>query len=164
MIKFNIIAEREQSTYMVDVKFIGHALDIKWDTGAMNTVISLGAIDDDISPADFTTFKDYCETHYHSVRKKFTSASGGSFYGYPISVNSAKIGGVELPVFSFYLVLENKRDIALLGFDFIDRCTFSHNSGSDIILTEFNEDSYGILEGAMGSDELVSLIDSLARE
>lgn len=162
MISLNVFAGRDQSSYLVDVKFAGYALDIKIDTGAVDTVISFGAVEDDISPPDFETFKNYCENHYSSVRKRFTSASGGSFYGYPISVKDAKIGGVELPVFVFYLVLENRRDIALLGFDFIDRCTFSHKVEGDLILTEFDEDSYGTIEGAMGTDELISLIDSLS--
>lgn len=149
---------------MVDIDILNYVFDIKLDTGAVDTVVSLGAIDDDISSADFATFKDYCEEHYGNVRKQFVSASGGSFYGYPISVSGAKIGGVELPTFVFYLVLENKRDIALLGFDFIDRCTFSHKAAGDMVLTEFNDDNYGAVEGAMEDDELISLIDSSAED
>lgn len=164
MIKLDVLAGRDQSAYLIDIKIADYALDIKLDTGAVDTVVSLGAIDDDISSADFATFKDYCEKHYSNVRKKFISASGGSFYGYPISVKGAKIGGIELPAFVFYLVLENKRDIALLGFDFIDKCSFSHEAEGNIILTEFNDDNYGAVEGAMGDDEFISLIDSLSHD
>ncbi len=162
MISLNALAERDRSSYTIDIDMMDYVFDVKWDTGAANTVISLGAIDDEISTADFTTFKKYCEQHYDAVRKEFVSASGGSFYGYPISVKEVKVGGVKLPTFLFYLVLENKRDIALLGFDFIDRCSFSHKTDSDISLTEFNEVGYGDFKGAMGSDEFISLIDSLS--
>lgn len=164
MISLNAIAERDCASYTIDIDIMDYVLDVKWDTGAANTVISLGAIDDEISFADFTTFKNYCEQHYSKVRKEFTSASGGSFYGYPISVNEVKIGGKKIPSFLFYLVLENKRDIALLGFDFIDRCSFSHKADSNITLSEFNESGYGEFEGAMGSDEFISLIDSLSNQ
>ena len=97
-------------------------------------------------------------------KKKFISASGDPFYGYLSHAGNVVVGNTVLHDFCYYLVFENKRDIALLVFDFIENCTGSFDAHSDIITTEFDEDNYGKLDGALESDELISLIDSLSGE
>lgn len=64
--------------------------------------------------------------------------------------------------FYFYLVIENKRDIASLGFDFIDHCGGSINIHDSIIINEFDDSSYAIGNKAIECDALISLIDSLS--
>lgn len=67
-----------------------------------------------------------------------------------------------MPDFRYYLVIESKRDIALLGYDFIDNCRCSHEPGKHFYLTGFDADSYGTGTGVMDSDEVIAFIDSLS--
>ena len=161
MISLNIRAYRGLSTYRLDVIWGKNAVGVKWDTGAAKTVISIGAISDVITPEKLAKLIELCETRCGRLKKRFESASGDPFYGYPVCVSNVIFGGEMLSKFCYYLVLENKRDIALLGYDFIDRCTYSHISGGDIIVTAFNEVGYGEIDGAMRSDEVSAFIGSL---
>ena len=72
------------------------------------------------------------------------------------------MGNTELKDFHYYLVVENQRDIALLGFDFIDSCKGTFEPHSDIVITEFDECSYGIFDGAIESDEVIAFMDALS--
>ena len=65
-----------------------------------------------------------------------------------------------LKSFRYYLVVENKRDIALLGYDFIDKCRRSAEPSSDIFVSEFDDKAYGEIDGALESNEVITLIDS----
>jgi len=155
----NITVEREQSVYMIDVDMNDRVFDIKWDSGAADTVISIGALDDSLSPEELVKFKVYCENK-GKCKKQFISATGDVFYGYLVSAHNAVIGGALVQNFCYYIVLENKRDIALLGFDFIDRCKYTHEPHSDILITAVDLDGYGELEEAMDSDEILTYVDS----
>ena len=67
--------------------------------------------------------------------------------------------------FRYFLVVENQRDIALLGFDFIDNCKGTFEPHSDIEIKEFDETSYWEgTAGAMNNDEVIAFIDSLSNE
>ena len=68
---------------------------------------------------------------------------------------NARIGKYPLEV-------EIRRDIALLGFDFIDRCRFTHEPEGDIVLAEFDLNGYGVASGAMDCDEVIAFLDSLS--
>lgn len=89
------------------------------------------------------------------------SASGHSFYGYLVEAHNVKMGNTLLESFRYYLVVENKRDIALLGFDFIDSCKGSFEPHKDIVISEFDEEDYNTTDGAMDNDEVITFIDSL---
>ena len=155
----NILAEREDSAYRLSFD-LGHFVPVlKFDTGAKYTVISAGMLSDALTEHDIERMKAYCEAH-HKCKERFISASGDSFYGYAASYHDVKIGNAILPNFNFYMVFENKRDIALLGFDFIDKCVFSHLSESDILITGFNESNYEVVDEFLESDELIAFIDS----
>ena len=160
MTKMSVLVERSKSAYRVSFDLGKYLPVLKFDTGAKYSVISVKSLDDRFTLESLEHFKEYCEQH--SLHKeKFISASGDSFYGYLVSVSNAIVGGTSIPNFRYYIVLENMRDIALLGFDFIDRCSFFHNASGDIVLTEFDEEAYGTLEGAMNSDEVIAFMDSL---
>ena len=156
----NVSVERENSTYFLLADLGQFVPTLKFDTGSQYTVISAGMLGRSLTADQKKHFKDYCEKH-SSRKEKFISASGDPFFGYPVSVHDVNIGGTSLPVFYYYLVIENKRDIALLGFDFIDRCKCSHNPHGNFVITEFDEDGYGKLDGVMENDDVMAFIDSL---
>ena len=118
-------------------------------------------LDDNISDEDLIQMVQYCEKH-HKRKERFVSASGDLFDGYLAHAENVVIDKTEIGSFYYYLVFENKRDIALLGFDFIDNCERCASAHGDIVVTKFDEVSYGTVENALGADEFISLIDSLS--
>ena len=161
MIEADITAKRIGSVYEVHVNLGKYTPSLKWDTGAKYTVISARMLDDDISDEALRQIKDYCEERLKH-KERFISASGDPFYGYLSHANDVVVGNTVLHDFYYYLVFENKRDIALLGFDFIENCNGTFEPHSDILVTGFDEEGYVIWDRALESDELISLIDSLS--
>ena len=162
MIEMNVPVERDSSAYRVSFDMGNYVPVLKFDTGARYTVISARILYRDVSDEQLRNMTEYCEKNYTKGKEQFLSASGDIICGYPATFHNVKVGDAVLPKFNFYLIPENKRDIALLGYDFIEHCNGSFNMEKNIILTEFNDEAYGAPEGAIEGDELISLIDSLA--
>ena len=161
MIEIDIKARRVGAVYEVLVNLGKYSPSLKWDTGAKYTVISARAIDKDLSDEALERIKEYCEKN-HKHKEKFISASGDSIYGYLTHTCNAVIDASVLNEFHYYLVLENKREIALLGYDFIDNCSRCADAHGDIVVTGFDPDEYIISKNAIENDELIALIDSLS--
>ena len=165
MSKVDIIAHRDNSVFGMNAYISDKAVALKYDTGAKYTVISAGMFDESITEENLKQFKTFCEDRcLEKYKESFISATGDSFEGYLVTAHDVKIGNTTLQYFYYYLVIENKRDIALLGFDFIDNCKRSANAHGDILITEFDEEGYGSLDGAMNNDEVIAFIDSLSDE
>lgn len=160
MNKVDILAERVDSTYRIPISLGNSDFGIKLDTGAKYTVISAKAIKDTLATEDLESITAYCEER-STHKEEFLSASGHKFYGYQVVAHNVELGNSIIPEFRYYLVVENKRDIALLGFDFIDHFNSSHAAHGNIVITEFDTDSYGKSQDAMESDEVIAYIDSL---
>ncbi len=158
----NITAIRDQSDFEVDASIGRNVVMLKYDTGAKYTVISAGMFDDSLTEEDIKRFKEYCEKHCPDRYKEdFISATGDLFKGYLVTAHNIRLGETVLQDFRYYLVVENKRDIALLGFDFIDKCDRSADAYGDIRITRFDEEGYGSVDGALENDEVVAFIDTL---
>ena len=163
MNKVNIIGHRIESTHQVNTNISQRAVILKYDTGAKCTVISAGMLDDSLTESDLQMFTAFCEKNCpDKYKENFISATGDPFKGYLVTAHNVKMGNSVLRDFRYYLVVENKRDIALLGFDFIDKCSRSANAYGDIKITEFDEEGYGKLDGSMENDEVIAFIDSLS--
>ena len=163
MIKIDFLAERENSAYRLSYDLGNSVPVLKWDTGAKYTVISAGMLDDNISPENIERLKSYCEEHSH-YKENFISASGDPIKGYLVTAHDVRMGNALLRDFHYSLVVENKIDIALLGYDFIDCCKRSADAHGDILISEFDDIGYAIPDGAMENDELISFIDSLSED
>ena len=120
------------SVYHVAANLGYRTMPLKYDTGAKCSVISAGMFDDTLTDEGLTQIKNYCETNSNH-KERFISASGHTFDGYLITAHDVKIGKTHMQEFRYYLVVENQRDIALLGFDFIDNCEGSFEPHSDIL-------------------------------
>ena len=161
MIDLNITAIRESSTYRINAKMGKIAFSLKFDTGATDTVISARVFSNSLTDSDLEKFTKYCEEH-SPHNKEFISATGDSFKGYPVTAHNVRMGKSVLPDFRYYLVVESKRDIALLGYDFIDNCGCSHDPSKNFYLTGFDAERYGKSDGTMENDEMIAYIDSLS--
>ena len=164
MISVDITGKMVASVYQVAARLGYRSLPLKYDTGAKHSVISASMFDDMLTEESVARIKDYCEAH-SKHKEKFISASGHTFDGYLVTARDVKIGKSYLREFCYYLVVENQRDIALLGFDFIDNCKGSFAPHHDIIITEFDEKTYGTFgTDSMSSDDVMAFIDSLSQD
>ncbi len=157
----NVVAKREKSSYRVSVDLDNRVFTIKFDPGATDTVISARVFSNSLTDQDLESLTKYCEEHSNH-NKEFISATGDSFKGYLVTAHNVILGKSVMPDFRYYLIIKSKRDVALLGYDFIDNCRCSHDPGKNFYLTGFDVDSYGKNNGAMENDEVVAFIDSLS--
>ena len=156
-----VVGNREESSYLIDFEMGEVFLPIKYDTGAKYTVISARALKHNLKEDELQRIKEYCETNV-SRKEQFVSASGDPFWGYLAHAENVRIGNSRFSDFFFYLVVENKRDIALLGFDFLDKCKRHAEPLGNYILSEFDEVSYKkSQERAMNGKDLIAFMDSL---
>ena len=158
--KTNITARLVNSSYRTTVKLAGSTFNIKLDTGANSTVISAKSIDRVLSEADLKSIEEWC-IKQGAPKHKFISASGDDIVGYGMVAHNVKLGSSLFRDFHYYLLLGNKRNIALLGVDFISKCEGSFTPDGDISITGFDRDSYGMIDGALETEELIAFMDSL---
>ena len=163
MIDVSFIARRNPklSDHVIRARLGKFSFIIKFDTGARDTVISSDVFHGDIS--DNERNKLITKLDSMNLRtKNFVSASGDEFKGYLVKARSISFERCKLPFFYYYLVVKNKRVIALLGEDFVDKCRFTHEPNDDICITQFDDISYNAdLSGAISEDELIELIDAI---
>jgi len=130
-------------------------INIKFDTGACSTIISLNTLMD---TDDENKLKRFILGIPKDIpRKGFRSASGNTMYGILCEAKNVKLSGVTLEHFYYYLIIEYKdrdecknckysekgnRRLALIGDDFISCCGFNHSKNSDIIINSFDKDIY----------------------
>ncbi|MCR5053774.1 MAG: retropepsin-like domain-containing protein [Lachnospiraceae bacterium] len=165
MTKLGIHAKKQKGVpgYWIVAKSGSLGVQLKFDTGAINTVISsevyYGSISDDVQK------KIVSSLDLRKVKKKeFTSASGGTFVGYLVSANNFRMGDVIIPAFRYYMIIENKRTVALLGEDFIDACRYEHDSYGDVVIHEIDEKYFEDSEGTISEEDMISVIDEILAE
>ena len=159
----SVTARLNKSSYRIAMTLAGSTFNIKLDTGANSTVISAKSIDRVLSEADMKTIEAWCISE-GAPKYKFLSATGDDLIGYGMVAHNVKLGAAIFQNFHFYLVLGNKRNIALLGVDFISKCEGSFTPDGDIVITGFDRDNYGKIDGALEAEELIAFIDSLTEE
>lgn len=116
----------------------GTAIFMKFDTGAVNTVIGLRTLFKYLSKNNLDKLLNMFEiSGIH--KEKFNSASGDALYGYPCVLHDVEVSGIRIKNFCFYIIVNDKRTLSLLGNDFISFCDFSHKKGEDIIITNYND-------------------------
>ena len=138
-------AVNSSGCYKLPVRLHDNALVMKFDTGANKTVISAELIFGELTDEQRTNINKLCSNY--CAHEVFTSASGHSFIAYPFFVANATIGKTEIPRLNCYLIVDklfDDRKVALLGKDFIDYCSFSHEFCGDIIIESFDELKYDI--------------------
>lgn len=139
-----------------------HAFSIKLDIGAACTVISVDNFVKHISPDEKIRLEQFCEKRC-SEKRKFVSASGDEFWGYQVIAHGVIIDNTVFYSFVYYLVIHNKRSIALLGVDFLDNAEYEHKVHDSIEINGFDDAKYG-KEDIQGieNDEIISFIDGIS--
>lgn len=150
------------SGHVIRTKVGNSSFMMKFDTGAKDTVISSDVFHGAISDESRDKLIRALDAKKLNT-KEFVSASGDGFKGYLVKAKEVSFDKCKLPVFYYYIVVKNKRVIALLGEDFIDNCKYSHEPSGDICITQFNDEAYDVsISGSLSEDDLVSLIEGLA--
>lgn len=159
-------AEYSQITKQFTVQIRGLGLNkgiyipMKFDTGAINTVISLKRL---IYGNAYYIEKinEYITNRRNIERKIFFSASGHELTGYLCKASSIEISGSKVKNFYYYIVIDGDRDISLLGNDFIAACDFHHYRYQCIEICYFDEKTYVEnfeSRGVLTLDELSDII------
>ena len=123
-------------------------LAIKFDTGAVNTVLSFSALVG--NPKFLGISEDKFVEQLKNMRgittKTFKAANGKTMIGYLCCAKDVIIGGCKFDKFFYYLICNIERNLALLGDDFISCCSFEHKVNSNIEITHFDTKHYKINE------------------
>ena len=62
----------------------------------------------------------------------------------------------------YYFITNGRKEMSLLGDDFIENCKYTHEPHKDVEITKFDFDSYCRMSGSyMSSEEVLSFIDNL---
>lgn len=129
-----------RSTYYTKLRNLtDNVIIIKFDTGAVNTVISLEALTNNKNIDKNKLIKQLENSKKSHI---FKSASGNDMIGYLCNASNVKISGVNIKDFYYYLIVNTEQSLALLGDDFISCCSFNHSINSDIIINAFNDKLY----------------------
>ena len=158
----NLDAEFGIYGYIINVIGNNIALKMKFDTGANKTVISSQLIFGDMTQEQIDIIRKYCNEKV--TPEIFTSASGHNIIGYPAILENVIIGDACIEHFFYYLILEdleNDRQIALLGNNFINCCEFSHQINGNIHLLHFDEEKYSISVNVVNTADLLDIFDPL---
>lgn len=118
---------------------------VKFDTGAMNTVISINAIAGDKDAQD--QVREYIEKT-GIPKEVFRSASGHEMTGVRVNAENVRFGNFLVPSFNYYLVLDVDTNVALLGDDFIRYCKFSHMVEGAVIVDKVDFSMYQKITGS----------------
>ena len=161
MIDVSISADITNSAYRVPITIGDTAFGVKLDTGAKFTVISAKVFNSELTEVDLKCISGYCDAHC-GRKEKFVSVSGHVFYGYLVNAHNVKVDEALLKDFYYYLVVENKRDIALLGFDFIKHCSGSFKMHDKIVFNKFDQLSYRDHKDTIENDEIIAFMDTLS--
>ncbi len=157
----SVKAEKNGTVYNVPIRIGMDYFDAKFDTGSSTTVIAVSVFYDGWSDEELNKLKSFCEGKGCKLRE-FTSASGHQLSGYPVVAKGVSIGETIFKEFHYYLIINGRREMSLLGDDFIDNCKYSHEPHDDIEITKFDFDNYCGMSGkSMNSDEVLSFIDNL---
>ena len=117
----------------------GSDLQAKFDTGAVATIITAGAI---LQSSDKRAdLADCCELNCVD-KMQFESADGGRMQGYLLYAKDVSIGCIKVTRFYYYLIPDMLKPKILLGDDFIACCDFAHIDHGDILIKEFHADKY----------------------
>lgn len=113
------------------------------DTGSVNTIISLRVLLYLGLITESTAF-DFVKNLSSSLIgiKTFVSASRHSIDCIPCVLHNIYLGSKFISDFYFYLPLDNKSELNLLGLDFIRFCSITKTSETKLILHDLNISRY----------------------
>ena len=159
MTEVSVIAERTGTVNNIPIQLGMNYFDAKFDTGSSVTVVSASVFYDGWKDEEIARLKEYC-TNKGCQQREFKSASGHKISGYPVTVKDVCIGETIFPIFRYYLIIDGRREMSLIGDDFIDNCRYSHEPHGNINITAFDFDSYASDQiNSLDSDDLLALID-----
>lgn len=161
MTDISVTAEKNGTVYNVPIRIGMDYFDAKFDTGSSTTVIAASVFYDGWSDEETKKLEKFCESKGCS-RREFTSASGHPLVGYPVVAKDILVGNANFQEFHYYLITNGRREMSLIGDDFIENCKYTHEPHGDIEIAKFDFDNYcGMAENFMNSDEVLSFIDDL---
>lgn len=164
MTDINLTAERCGTVHNIPIQFDMYYFDAKFDTGSSVTVISASVLYEEWDESNTKLLEELC-AEKGCEPKEFKSASGHKIRGYPVIAQNVSVGENIFPFFKYYFIVGGRKEMSLIGDDFIDNCRYYHDPHGDINISAFDFDSYEIMpNGFLQSDELLTMIDNMASD
>ena len=161
MTDITVIAERAGTVHNIPIQIGMYYFDAKFDTGSSVTVVSASVFYNGWNDRELKALKALCIQKGCALRE-FKSASGHKINGYPVYAKDVSIGETKFQLFKYYLIIDGRREMSLIGDDFIDNCRYSHEPHGDVHITAFDFDEYEAEhEASLDNEELLNLIDEL---
>lgn len=139
------------SKFIVDVNNLfgnGDIIPFCFDTGANVSVIGLNTVCGD-DPEQQNKLKSIILKQIQREKiqpYEAKSVALESMLLYPCSSRDVSVAGIRGGNFYFHIYLGNV-GIALLGFDYINRCRFTHEIGKSIYVTAIEDMKYSLYQG-----------------
>ena len=127
--------------YYCRAKNIGskkRVLMMKFDTGAVSTVISIEAL----TKMEIDKERFIRKIEGRAEKRIFRSASGYKMKGYLVHADDVIMVDTKISRLYYYLIVDVNDDVCLLGDDFISKCVFRHNKDGDIEIKDMDTDGY----------------------
>lgn len=137
------------------------SVTFKFDTGAVNSVITVGSLfpATDLAERAVLYAKELTDKNV-GISESFYSVSGDSTDGILCYVPNFRFSDDSLVFdFYFYLITSTAYRKALLGVDFISCCDFSCEVGKDIIIEKFHDSRYKSVLSFQEKEKAISVND-----
>ena len=166
------IVEYHNHSYHLNIVNIHGDEDVdvaaKFDTGAVVTFFTLSALYYDIDADKALRLENGIRSKSGILTGQFRSASGADMFAVKCHKDNVTIGNIHFDKFYYWLAPSIENNKALLGDDFVAFCDFSHKFQDDIVIRDFDfqsyEDSHADRRAAgnilMSSEEIEELIFS----
>lgn len=134
------------SDYRIDVRNVikNRNLEFKFDTGAVSTFVTIGALirnDNEKIKANVKRAFEYYEG-IGKTKSVFHSASNTEMPVFKVYAENVMVGDIEMPFFYYWLSPVHDYKRLLLGDDFVKYCEFYHLPDEDIFIKDFKIDNY----------------------
>lgn len=164
MTNISVTAEKNGTVYNVPIRIGMDFFDAKFDTGSSTTVIAASVFYDGWSDEELKKLESFCESK-GCVKREFTSASGHKIAGYPVVATDIWIGDTEFKEFHYYLITNGRKEMSLLGDDFIENCGYHHLPHGNIEINTFDDEAYmRNRDNSLSNEDFLKFIDAVLSE
>ncbi len=124
--------------YIHDLHPDGDAMLFHIDSGASFTFLGLNCFCDEEDTSDYALLKSVIEDEitkggYESVKHSASTATKEQVEMYPCKYDGVSVAGT-LPITLYFCIYLGDIDMPLLGFDYIDDCSYHHTIGGELMI------------------------------
>ena len=122
----------------------GDIMPFQFDTGASVTFLGINSFCDEENKEEYELLRnivkeEIADGKYDVVKDSASTATKEEVYMYPCRYDGVSISGTKPIVLYFFLYLGDV-SVPLLGFDYIDDCSYHHSIGGELVVNAVAQD------------------------